>query len=198
MRGKAFYRRIEAGLHRRIARELRFAERIVDIGCGDCRLTRLLAGEGGDRGGGEMPRTYRRQRERRVTGIDVSEAEFPKPGMPRGRLRCVKADARALGFLRTGAFDAAVSLYSLHELKAPMACLRELRRLLRPGGELLIVDFPRGSLAQRLWDEGYYTTAEVAGMLKRAGFVRVSASRTARRQITWAKAFRRGAGNGSR
>ncbi len=35
---------------------------------------------------------------------------------------------------------------------------REAKRVLRLGGEVLIVDFPRCSLAQRLWNEDYYTT----------------------------------------
>lgn len=166
-----FYERIEGSVHRRIARELRFAKVIVDIGCGDCALARLLAGDG---------------QNRRVIGVDVSAAEFPKTRESQGSLRCVEADARALGFLGTGEFDAAVSLYSLHELRAPMACLREIKRLLRPAGEVLVVDFPKGSLAQELWNERYYTTAEVAEMLGRAGFVKVSARRTARRQLTWA------------
>jgi len=172
-----YYERIERRVHRRIARELHSAKRIVDVGCGDCGLARLLAGDGKDR---------------RVTGVDVSETKFPNTRGPRGRLRCVKADARALAFLRRGEFDAAVSLYSLHELASPAACLREVRRLLRPGGEVLVVDFPKGSLAQRLWNEGYYTTGEVAAMLRRAGFVKVSARRTARRQLTWATAFKPG------
>lgn len=171
-----YYERIEERVYRRIARELRSAKRIVDIGCGNCRLARLLAGDG---------------KNRQVTGVDVSEAAFPNTEKSRSRLRCVKADARALASLGRGDFDAAVSLYSLHELGAPMACLREIRRLLRPGGEVLVVDFPKGSLAQRLWNEGYYTTEEVAAMLRRAGFVRVSARRTARRQLTWARAFKR-------
>jgi ubiquinone/menaquinone biosynthesis C-methylase UbiE len=178
-----YYGRIEGRVHRRIARELRSAKRIVDVGCGDCRLARLLAGDG---------------RDRTVTGVDVSDARFPSKGEPRERLRCIKVDARVLASLGTGEFDAAVSLYSLHELGAPMTCLREVRRLLRPGGEVLVVDFPRGSLAQRLWNEGYYTTGEVAGMLRRAGFVKVTASRAARRQLTWAKAFRPEPGRGSR
>jgi ubiquinone/menaquinone biosynthesis C-methylase UbiE len=178
-----YYAKIESRVHRWIARELRSARRIVDVGCGDCRLARLLAGNG---------------RDRRVTGVDVSGAGFPDTRKSRSELRCVKADARALNFLGTGEYDAAVSLYSLHELAAPMACLREVGRILRPGGEMLVVDFPRGSLAQQLWNEGCFTTAEVADMLRRAGFVKSGARRTARRQLTWAKAFKPETGGGSR
>ena len=94
--------------------------------------------------------------------------------------------------------DAVVLLYSLHELAAPMACLRQAKRVLRPRGEILVVDFPRGSLAQRLWNENYYTTSEVAAMLRRAGFVRIRATRAERRQLTWARASRPGKGRNSR
>jgi ubiquinone/menaquinone biosynthesis C-methylase UbiE len=86
--------------------------------------------------------------------------------------------------------DAVVSVWALHEFAAPMAVLREARRILRPGGGILVVDFPRGSLAHRLWKERYYTTRQVGEMLKRAGFARVEARRIARRQLTWARGFK--------
>jgi SAM-dependent methyltransferase len=132
------YEKVKQRVYRRISAELRRARAIADIGCGDCTLARFLS---------------RERRDRRVVGIDVSETSFPRHGSRSGRLRCLKADARALPLLDRGMFDAAVSVYSLHELGAPMACLREVRRLLRPGGKLLVVDFPRGSLAQRLWSD---------------------------------------------
>lgn len=170
-----FYESIESRLLRQIAWALRSAQRIVDLGCGDCRLAGLLAEQNAHR--------Y-------VVGIDVSDGGFPKDREFGARLRCIKADARDLAFLGGGTVDAVVSLYTLHELGAPVACLREARRLLRPWGEVLIVDFPKGSLAQRLWSEDYYSTSEVARLLRRAGFARVRARRTARRQLTWARAFK--------
>lgn len=178
-----FYRRIEARVRSRIVRELRSARRIVDIGCGDCELARLLEQSGTDRD---------------VIGIDVSDAAFPKAHSLGKRLRCIKADARRLAFPRSAEVDAVVLLHSLHELAAPMACLRQARRLLGPGGEILVVDFPKGSLAQRLWNEDYYTTGEVAAMLKRAGFAGIRATRTERRQLTWARAFKPRKGRSSR
>ena len=168
-----FYEKIKPRVHRRIAREVRSARRIVDVGCGGCGLAELLAKPDG----------------REVIGVDVRDGNFPEEPELTGHRRCVKADARSLDFLSTGTVDAVVSVWALHELAAPMAVLREARRVLRPGGELLIVDFPRGSLAQRKWNENYYTTGEVALMLKRAGFVRVEARRTARKQLTWARGF---------
>ena len=171
---KTFYETYGPRLQRRIARELRSARRVVDVGCGDCDLASLLCdGEGHE-----------------VIGVDIHDKKFPEKPDHKGRRRCVKADARCLDFVSTGTIDAVVSVSALHELAAPMAVLREARRILRPDGRILIVDFPRGSLAQRLWNENYYTTGEVGEMLKRAGFVRVEAKRIARKQLTWARGFK--------
>jgi len=59
----------------------------------------------------------------------------------------------------------------------------------RVGGKLLIVDFPRGSLAQRLWNEDYYTPHHVSDLLAAIGYVEVSARLVERRQVLWAKGF---------
>jgi len=178
-----FYETIEPRLHRQIASALKSAQRIVDLGCGHCRLAGFLAEQNDHR---------------HVIGIDVADRGFPRDGEFGGRLRCVRADARDLAFLGSNTVDAVVSLYALHELGAPVASLREARRLLRRGGEVLVVDFPRGSLAQRLWNEPYHSTGEVADLLRRAGFVKVRARRTACRQLTWARAFKPDTRRGAR
>jgi len=169
-----FYQTYRPRLERRIDREMRAAHRIVEVGCGNCQLATRLADTDG----------------REVIGVDIRDANFPQPPGRVPHRRCVHADARHLDFLATGTIDAVVAVWALHELAAPMAVLREAKRTLRPGGELLIVDFPKGSLAQRLWNERYYTTTQVAQMLKRAGLARVEARRIARSQITWARGYR--------
>ncbi|MCK4412286.1 MAG: hypothetical protein KAY32_01955, partial [Candidatus Eisenbacteria sp.] len=58
-----FYEKNKDRLYRRVARELRSARRIVDVGCGDCDLAGLLA---------EVQR-------REVIGVDVVDAVFPAP-----------------------------------------------------------------------------------------------------------------------
>jgi len=55
---------------------------------------------------------------------------------------------------------------------------------------MLIVDFPKGSLAQRLWNENYLTPAEVSMLLRNAGFVGVSVRTIHNGQVTWAVGFR--------
>jgi len=173
-----FYERLKPKLHRRIGRELRLAYRVLDLGCGSCELVRFL-------------RELYRQR---VTGVDVSEGGFPRhdtPSETRKPVRCVKADAAKLGFVRKGMVDAVVSMWALHEMKDVDGALGEAHRVLRPGGKILIVDFPRGSLAQRLWDEGYYTAQEIDDMLRQAGFLEVRAKTIERGQVIWAKGYRR-------
>ena len=173
-----FYEEIRPRLYRRIARELQGAGRILDLGCGSCELARFLVNRYGNE----------------VTGVDVADGSFPDPEQmddcARRRLKCVKADARRLEFLGDEAADAAVAKWALHEMDRPREILEEVRRVLRVGGELLIVDFPRDSLAQRLWNEEYYAPEEVSEILERAGYEHVSARLIEERQVIWAKGFR--------
>jgi len=172
-----FFERLKPRLYERIGREIRLARCVLDVGCGDCDLARFL-------------RKIFRQR---VIGIDISDSSFPrrdKPGKGDSPLKCIKADASQLNFVRAGAVDTAVSMWALHEMSAPLSVLREVHRVLRPGGEILVVDFPRGSLAQRLWNERYYSPDRIARMLCQAGFQEVRARSIEQRQVIWAKGFK--------
>jgi len=172
-----YYDRIKPRLYLRIGRGLRLAHRVVDFGCGSCDLALFLRD------------AYRQ----RVTGIDTSEEGFPGDGRRsrgRGQIKCVKADATDIGFIRDGTVDAVVSMWALHEMDEPDRVLREAYRILRPGGKILIVDFPRDSLAQRLWNEDYYSVEEIDLMMNEAGFSEVTAKTIERRQIIWAEGFR--------
>jgi ubiquinone/menaquinone biosynthesis C-methylase UbiE len=88
-------------------------------------------------------------------------------------------------------------MWALHEMEHPEAILAEAFRALRPGGEILIIEFPRGSLAQTLWNEDYYSPARINQMLIDAGFTDVRAKLIERKQIIWAKGFRPTAENGN-
>lgn len=176
-----YYEKIEPRLYRRIGKELCRARRVLDLGCGGCRLGRFLA------------ETYGHT----VIGVDISEGAFPNHqelgNRTRGLLKCVKADARRLDFLRDQTMDAAVTVWALHEMDRPRQVLEEVRRVLRRGGKLLVVDFPRDSLAQRLWNENYYSAQQVAGILERARYQGVSAVVVEQGQVIWAKGLRVGA-----
>ena len=177
-----FYDRIKPRLYRRIGRELRLAGRVFDLGCGSCDLVCYLA------------QTYRQH----VTGVDIAAKKFPKHhhqsdgrGTKRSpRFRCIKRDARRLDFLADGSVDTIVSLYAFHEMSYRKAIFREMYRVLRPGGEILIVDFPRASLAAKLWQEKYYSPDEIAGMLDYAKFHEIRAKLIESSQLIWARGFR--------
>jgi ubiquinone/menaquinone biosynthesis C-methylase UbiE len=171
-----FYEKAKPRLLRRIGREVSLAYRVLDLGCGGCGLAQLLR------------KAYRQ----RVTGVDISDGGFPRhdaPSHKRRALRCIKADAAHLDFVKDGGVDAVVSMWALHEMKSPEAVLREASRVLRPGGEIVIVDFPRDSLAQRLWNENYYKPERIARLLEKAGFQKVRVKTIERGQIIWATAL---------
>lgn len=64
-------------------------------------------------------------------------------------------------------FDAAVSVHALHEIENPRAALREIHRVLRPDGILMVADFTDG---ETRWDEDYFTPGEVETMLRQIAF----------------------------
>ena len=171
-----FYEKLKPRLHRRIGRELGLAGRVLDIGCGSCDLVQYLA------------QTYHQE----VTGVDISSKSFPKRSRSRtgGRVHCISKDARHLDLAKDETIDAVVTVWALHEMTHPLDILRESWRVLRPGGEILIVDFPRDSLAQRLWNEDYLHPGQVAKMLQDACFGHISSRLTERGQILWAKGYR--------
>jgi len=148
------------------------ARRVLDLGCGRCELADYLA------------HTY----EQEVTGVDILDEKFPKRRTKlhgAGKRKCVKNDAGRLGFLKNSSIDAAVSLWALHEMAHPEAVLGEAFRVLRPGGQILIVEFPRNSLAARLWDEDYFAPGQIERMLDDAGFAGVKCRLIERSQILW-------------
>ena len=176
-----YYEQVKERLRQRIAGRLRFARRVLDVGCGSCELDRFLAEQNGQD----------------VVGVDISDGSFPGNEALGGRLRCRKADARRLDFIQDRSVDAVVSVHALHEMDRPVEVLREADRVLRGGGVVLVVDFPRDSLAQRLWNEGYFTPEGVAEMLRQAGLANVESRLIARRQLMWAEGRKAGTGEGN-
>jgi len=171
-----FYEKIKPRLHRRIGREVRLARRVLDLGCGSCDLVRYLA------------TIYSQE----VTGVDISDDGFPsgRQTSDGGRYHCLKRDAARMSFVQSASIDAVVSMWALHEMSRPQEILREAHRVLRPGGEVFIVDFPRDSLAQKLWNEDYFRPDEVKKLLKKAGFEQVEVRLVERGQVMWARAWK--------
>jgi len=112
-------------------------QRLLDLCCGTGDLALLLAERVRPSGA--------------VLGLDVAEAPLAearrraaqRPWLP---LSFRSADALATG-LGDGWADGAAMAYGLRNLADPAAGLRELRRLLRPGGRAAVLDFNRPEAA---------------------------------------------------
>src|SRR5438128_3647369 len=121
--------------------ELKPGEQVIDIGAGPCLLTEEMARAVGSAG--------------RVVGIDVSNGMLSM-----GRARCAglpwvelgEADAVSLPFPKA-TFDAAVAS-QVYEYVGDLArALAEARRVLRPGGRLLVLDTDWDSIVWRSSDD---------------------------------------------
>ncbi|HKB94487.1 MAG TPA: class I SAM-dependent methyltransferase [Gaiellaceae bacterium] len=89
-----------------------------------------------------------------VVGLDFSEAMLERARRKRGDIEWIRGDVLALPF-GDGSFEAATVGFGIRNVDDLGAGLRELRRVLRPGGRLGILEItqPRGALAPfyRLW-----------------------------------------------
>jgi len=99
--------------------------RVLDCGCGEGRFCRMLAARGAEA----------------VLGLDLCEpmiaaAEELQGGVDQYRV----ADVQDLGFLADGSFDLAVSYLNLCDLPDAAANLREIHRVLAPGGRLVVAN----------------------------------------------------------
>ena len=93
----------------------------------------------------------------RVVGLDFSERMLERARRKSGAIEWVQGDALALPF-GDGEFDAATVGFGVRNLADLEAGLRELARVVRPGGKLAVLEItrPRGILKPffRLWFDG--------------------------------------------
>ncbi|OGO20494.1 MAG: hypothetical protein A2144_03145 [Chloroflexi bacterium RBG_16_50_9] len=141
-----------------IVAKLGDARAILDIGCGDGRLTWYLAQETG----------------REVVGVDLSRSGFRKAERVAHQagvghlVRCMKGDARHLNF-PDGQFDVVILSYSLHHIEDSPAALREIHRVLKPGGTVIISE-NEVQEGGTLGDCYQFTLTELMKSLVEAGF----------------------------
>lgn len=130
-----------------------------------------------------------------ITGVDLSprmlDQARAKPFA--ARAKWVQADVCCLPF-DDASFDHALCVNSFHYFPSPLESIKELRRVLRPDGDLILVDWCDDYLTCKLcslwlrWtDPAFYMTYSLSrcrSLLQQAGFDVVSA-RTFRTLRIW-------------
>ncbi len=111
----------------------------LDIACGTGRLTLELRDRVGSRG--------------RVVGLDFSDHMLAVARATGPTIEWVQGDATALPF-DDGSFDVATMAFGLRNLAFPDKGLTEMRRVVRPGGRMVILEFlrPPDGLVGRAYD----------------------------------------------
>lgn len=156
--------------------ELQGQEQVLDLACGTGQLAaRLLA----------------RWPQLQITGVDVSSQMLRRACARQLRVHWLCGEAASLP-LADEQFDVVACLSAFHYFRQPRRALVEMRRVLRPGGQLIVVDWCDDYLScklcsawLRLTDRAFYKTyslAEYQTELQHAGFRVLSA---VRRRIDW-------------
>lgn len=137
---------------------------VLDVGCGTGLLTTRLVGA---------------LDARLVVGCDLSAAMLGQAAGRSRAARWVQADAMHVP-VRDGSVDAALSTESFHWIPNQGQAARELHRVLRPGGRLVIgMVTPRTRIAGRVAAVGasalgqqphWPTVSELSALLEGAGF----------------------------
>lgn len=107
---------------------LQIGDRIADFGCGIGATTYMLAEMTGPSGA--------------VTGIDISAAQLDQAASrcsPLANVSLLEANAADTG-LPAASFDVVYCRFLLLHLPNPEPCLREMKRVLKPGGVLVVED----------------------------------------------------------
>jgi len=179
-RERAFRDRLAALAH------LRPGESVLDVGCGTGSLAMAAKRQVGAAG--------------RVTGID------PSPEMIARAVRKARRSALDIVFQEgvaetlpfpDGRFDVVMSTVMLHHLPKSVRALAigEMRRVLKPGGRVLAVDFgaalqERRGLIARLHGHGRVRLPDVVALVQGAGFTVRESGRVGMRDLEFALAVR--------
>lgn len=123
----------------------RAGDRALDLACGTGDIALALAAEGAS-----------------VTGLDLTQTMLFRARQrdPTGRVTWLAGDMQRLPF-RAGRFDLVTAGYGLRNVPGLDEALAEIRRVLRPGGRFLALDFNRPS--PRWLDTAYRAYLSVVG-----------------------------------
>ena len=109
-----------------LAAEIRSGQRVLDVACGTGALARRVAAAVGPNGS--------------VVGLDLNPGMLAVAGRTAPGIDWQEGSAEALPF-DDETFDAVVSQFGLMLFADPVAALKEMRRVLSPGGRLALAVF---------------------------------------------------------
>jgi len=120
----------DSGWRRKAARATGLAAggSALDIACGSGKLTTVLAKIAGDGG--------------RVVGLDFSPQMLEVARRDNPAIEFIEGDALRLPF-EDASFDASTIAFGLRNLADPVRGLREMLRVVKPGGRAVVLEFVR-------------------------------------------------------
>jgi demethylmenaquinone methyltransferase/2-methoxy-6-polyprenyl-1,4-benzoquinol methylase len=120
----------DAGWRKKAARSsgLTAGGSALDVACGSGKLTALLSKFAGDGG--------------RVVGLDFSSQMLEVARRDHPGIEFLEGDALKLPF-EDGRFDASTIAFGLRNLAEPVKGLREMLRVVKPGGKAVVLEFVR-------------------------------------------------------
>jgi demethylmenaquinone methyltransferase/2-methoxy-6-polyprenyl-1,4-benzoquinol methylase len=121
---------VDSGWRRRAARETKLSVggSALDVACGSGRLTAELTRRVGPKG--------------RVVGLDFSAGMLEVARRDYPNLEFIEGDALKLPF-DDASFDASTIAFGLRNLADPVRGLSEMRRVVKPGGRAVVLEFVR-------------------------------------------------------
>jgi len=128
---------------------LRDGDEVLDVACGTGDLTRAFADGGAARcvGLDFTPEMLDIARTKRLRARNAESADT---------ITYIEGDAKALPF-DDGSFDVVSIAFGIRNVDDPERALAEFRRVLRPGGRLVVLEFRRPGLAPIAWANTVYT-----------------------------------------
>ncbi len=143
--------------------DLKPGMRVLDVGCGTGFFTQGILGQTSD-----------------AYGLDITVHQLQRAAQ-KLRIPLVRGDAEQLPF-KEETFDAVLSAGSIEYWPEPVRALREMWRVLRPGGAALVggPTRPRDRLYRLLADNMmyFYDEEEARRMFSEAGFTDISVAYT--------------------
>jgi demethylmenaquinone methyltransferase/2-methoxy-6-polyprenyl-1,4-benzoquinol methylase len=117
-------------------------DRVVDVCGGTADLTIRIAGKIGPSGCAYLYDINRAM-------MEVGRMKIPKAS-PAGKIRLIQGDAEQMA-CRTGQFDGAIVGFGIRNLTHMEKGLREMHRVLKPGGRMICLEFSRPTAPWFRW-----------------------------------------------